>query len=178
MCTAKAVGLDGEPKKAAKSSIAFLPFDKQKSHPVAIVGMGAHFGPWDTLQKFQQRVLGGDDQAEPTAPEHWWGTDESHWLRELASSHNRFRGYYVPQVGTAPGKFRIPPTELKEMLPRQLLMLDVAEQALTDAGLKNEELLFTGVYVGTGLDLNATNFSFRWGCDWTAMVHAAWSQRC
>ena len=26
-----------------------------------------------------------------------------------------------------------------------------------------EDLLFTGVFIGTGLDLNATNFSFRWG---------------
>ncbi|NIQ97246.1 MAG: hypothetical protein GWN87_26030, partial [Desulfuromonadales bacterium] len=32
-----------------------------------------------------------------------------------------------------------------------------------DAGLKKEDLLFTGVFIGTGLDLNATNFSFRWG---------------
>ena len=49
------------------------------------------------------------------------------------------------------------------MLPRQLLMLKVADEALQDAGLKKEDLLFTGVFIGTGLDLNATNFSFRWG---------------
>jgi acyl transferase domain-containing protein len=49
------------------------------------------------------------------------------------------------------------------MLPRQLLMLKVADEALLDAGLKKEELLFTGVFIGTGLDLNATSFSFRWG---------------
>ena len=49
------------------------------------------------------------------------------------------------------------------MLPRQLLMLKVAGEALREAGLSQEELLFTGVYIGTGLDLNATSFSFRWG---------------
>ena len=48
-------------------------------------------------------------------------------------------------------------------LPRQLLMLKVAGEALQDAGLSQEELLFTGVFIGTGLDLNATSFSFRWG---------------
>ncbi len=51
------------------------------------------------------------------------------------------------------------------MLPRQLLMLKVADEALQDAGIKKEDLLFTGVFIGTGLDLNATNFSFRWGLE-------------
>ena len=45
-----------------------------------------------------------------------------------------------------------------ETLARQGALL-----ALQDAGLKKEDLLFTGVFIGTGLDLNATNFSFRWG---------------
>ncbi len=146
-----------------KSSLAYLPTSKQKSQPVAIVGMGTHFGPWDNLQKFQQRVFGGENDVRPTVPEHWWGAENSRWLAETVKLKDSFRGYFVPEAAVAPGKFRIPPTELVEMLPRQLLMLNVADQALQDAGLKNEDLLFTGVFVGTGLDLNATNFSFRWG---------------
>ncbi|MDX2494283.1 MAG: beta-ketoacyl synthase N-terminal-like domain-containing protein, partial [Desulfuromusa sp.] len=53
--------------------------------------------------------------------------------------------------------------EQEEMLPRQLLMLKVAAAALQDAQLTDKDLLFAGVYIGCGLDLNATNFSFRWG---------------
>lgn len=150
------------PHKAAKSSVAYLPANRRKSQPVAIVGMGTHFGPWDSLDTFRQRILGGDDHVEPTSPESWWGVEKSRWLTDVAELKRAFKGYFVPDAAVAPGQFRIPPTELVEMLPRQLLMLNVAEQALLDAGVRNEDQLFTGVFVGTGLDLNATNFSFRW----------------
>ncbi|SHJ70966.1 PfaB family protein [Malonomonas rubra DSM 5091] len=150
------------PQQSAKSSVAYLPASRKKSQPIAIVGMGAHFGPWDSLEKFLQRVFGGDAQIEPTAPENWWGAEESEWIRDVAGLKKSFKGFFVPDASVSPGKFRIPPTELIEMLPRQLLMLDVADQALQDAGLRNEDQLFTGVFIGTGLDLNATNFTFRW----------------
>ncbi|MCK5912619.1 MAG: type I polyketide synthase, partial [Desulfuromusa sp.] len=74
-----------------------------------------------------------------------------------------FKGYFVPEVFSRPGDFRIPPKEQEEMLPRQLLMLQTAAAALQDAQLTDKDLLFAGVYIGSGLDLNATNFSFRWG---------------
>lgn len=160
------------PKKPAKRSLAFHPTFKQKTQPVAIVGMGTHFGPWDSLEKFQQRVLGSQEDVPVTAPQNWWGLDKSQWFAQAMAGKTTFKGHFVPQVSVVPGKFRIPPTELAEMLPRQLLMLNVADQALQDAGLKNEDLLFTGVFIGTGLDLNATNFSFRWGMQKQARLWA------
>ncbi|NOY14583.1 MAG: polyketide synthase, partial [Deltaproteobacteria bacterium] len=160
------------PEQPAKCSIAFHPNFKQKSQPVAIIGMGAHFGPWDSLKHFQQRVLGSCEEVAACAPKHWWGVEKSAWFSQSAAQDVSFNGYFVPQVTAPPGKFRIPPKELAEMLPRQLLMLNVADQALRDAGLKNEDLLFTGVFIGTGLDLNATNFSFRWGIQQQARLWA------
>ncbi|WP_303722692.1 beta-ketoacyl synthase N-terminal-like domain-containing protein [Malonomonas rubra] len=150
------------PQKSTKSSVTYLPINRKKSQPVAIVGMGTHFGPWDSLEKFQERVFGGDEKIEPTAPGNWWGSEQSYWFEDLAELKRSFKGHFVPEAAVKPGQFRIPPTELVEMLPRQLLMLNVADQALQDAGLRNEDQLFTGVFVGTGLDLNATNFTFRW----------------
>ena len=150
------------PNKSKKTSVAYLPTGRRKSQPVAIVGMGTHFGPWDSLDKFRQRVFGGDEQIEASKPENWWGVEHSRWLAEIGELKKSFKGYFVPDAAVVPGRFRIPPTELVEMLPRQLLMLNVADQALQDAGLHSEDQLFTGVFVGTGLDLNATNFSFRW----------------
>ncbi|MCK4623420.1 MAG: acyltransferase domain-containing protein [Desulfuromonadales bacterium] len=151
------------PKKAKKSSVAFHPSYRQKKQPIAIVGMGTHFGIWDSLRRFQHRVFGNNEPVEAKTPEHWWGVEQSHWIQQTGLNKSRYCGFFVPEVSAPVGKYRIPPSELAEMLPRQLLMLNVAEQALNDAGLKREDLLFTGVYVGTGLDLNATNFSFRWG---------------
>ncbi|HSH12507.1 MAG TPA: polyketide synthase, partial [Desulfurivibrionaceae bacterium] len=151
------------PQKPSKSCVAYHPSFKKKSQPVAIVGMGAHFGRWDSLSALQSRLLGGDADVKPERPDRWWGATQSRWFKESGLDKTDFRGFFIPEADVAPGAFRIPPKEIEEMLPRQLLMLKVADEALQDAGLKNEDLLFTGVFIGTGLDLNATNFSFRWG---------------
>ncbi len=108
------------------------------------------------------------------APEKWWGAQQSRWFAEAGLDRTSYRGYFVSEVAAAPGEFRIPPRELAEMLPRQLLMLKVADAALRDAGLKNEDLLFTGVFIGAGLDLNATNFSVRWEIERLA---ADWAEK-
>ncbi|MGW8312314.1 MAG: beta-ketoacyl synthase N-terminal-like domain-containing protein [Desulfuromonadales bacterium] len=150
------------PHQPAKSTVAFHPSFKKKNQPVAIVGMGAHFGSWESLDSLRSRFLGGGPEVTPKHPEHWWGADNCRWFRDRGYDKSDFKGYFVSAAEAAPGAFRIPPKEIEEMLPRQLLMLKVADEALQDAGLKKEDLLFTGVFIGTGLDLNATNFSFRW----------------
>ncbi|HAD04101.1 MAG TPA: type I polyketide synthase, partial [Desulfuromonas sp.] len=160
------------PQKAGKGSVAFLPSSQRQNQAVAIVGMGAHFGPWDSLTAFQHRVLGNREEVVPTAPKHWWGAEQSQWFAAAGLVQTGFKGFFVPEVAATPGAFRIPPKELEEMLPRQLLMLQVAAAALSDAGMKNDDLLFTGVFVGSGLDLNATNFSFRWAVQERARVWA------
>ncbi len=90
----------------------------------------------------------------PTHPARWWGSPEQ--------SH--FTGYFINQINIPLGRFRIPPAELAEMLPQQLLMLQVAADALEDAGLGHTpgDRLDTGVFIGIGLDLNTTNYRFRW----------------
>ncbi|PLX72402.1 MAG: type I polyketide synthase, partial [Desulfuromonas sp.] len=151
------------PKKPAKSSLAYHPSFKKRPEPVAIVGLGAHFGPWESLPALRSRLLGGDADRQPTRPERWWGADRSQWFAERGLRQTDFAGFFVAEAKTSPGRFRIPPREIEEMLPRQLLMLKVADEAFQDAGLTREDLLFTGVFIGAGLDLIATNFSFRWG---------------
>ncbi|SEA74610.1 PfaB family protein [Desulfuromusa kysingii] len=156
-----------------KTTVRLHPSFKQKRQPVAIVGMAAQFGPWDNLEKFQHRVLGGGDRHQPETPKHWWGAQQCDWYHRAGFDKINFRGYFVPEVFAAPGDFRIPPKEQEEMLPRQLLMLKIAAAALKDAHLTDKDLLFSGVYIGSGLDLNATNFSFRWGLQKYARKWAA-----
>ncbi|HKL24667.1 MAG TPA: beta-ketoacyl synthase N-terminal-like domain-containing protein [Desulfuromonadales bacterium] len=152
-----------QPPKPVKGSVTFPPSFQRPNQPVAIVGLGAEFGPWAGLEAFQYRVLGCPDKTAPRPPLSWWGAERCSWFEQAGLDQVAFRGHFIEQVASAPGRFRIPPRELEEMLPRQLLMLQVAEQALNDSGLHKEDLLFTGVFIGTGLDLNATNFALRWG---------------
>ncbi len=125
-------------------------------HPtsIAVVGMGAHVGPWDSLATFTQRVLGGDRDRAPTTPTRRWGTP----------SAESFRGHFIESLEFPLTQFRIPPTELRQMLPQQLLMLKVAAEALADARIQpgTESPLRTGVFIGIELDPNTTNFHLRW----------------
>jgi PfaB family protein len=126
---------------------------KNNSIDIAIVGMESRLGPWNEQQTFDQTVLFGTDK-EVTHPNNWWGADS-----------NVVNGYLIDEVNVPLGRYRIPPAELKEMLPQQLLMLDVAADALEDAGLSEltkEQQCRTGVFIGIALDLNTTNFHFRW----------------
>lgn len=162
------------PNKGPQSSVAYHPTFAQKNQPVAIVGMDAHFGQWDSLDSFRQRVLGSDKEVQPGQAANWWGSELSSWFKSSGLAETGFKGFFVPEVSSVPGTFRIPPKELEEMLPRQLLMLKVAGEALSDAGLKGKDLLFTGVFIGTGLDLGATDFSFRWGIQEAAL---GWAEK-
>ena len=123
---------------------------------IAIVGMETHFGPWGSLDAFKQRCLSGEQSQPPKIASHWWGVDNP----------NQISGWCIEDLAIPIGRYRIPPTELKEMLPQQLLMLVVATNALQDAGIV-EQLgkpagEKTGVFIGIGLDLNTTNFHLRW----------------
>ena len=122
---------------------------------IAIVGMEAQFGPWRSLTAFKERLFGNKKDVSATSPAHWWGVENS----------ENIKGWFINEVNVPLGRYRIPPAELKEMLPQQLLMLEVAANALDDAGLSEftkEQSNSIGVYIGIGLDLNTTNFHFRW----------------
>src|SRR5581483_10599824 len=125
--------------------------------PVAVVGMAAHFGPWGDLRAFQERVLGGDSTS-PAPKRNGWG---------LASEPCP-PGYYIEELRFPTDRFRIPPKELEETLPQQLLMLQVAAAALDDCRASGgrqppeSDDPTTGVFVGLGLDPNTTNFHLRW----------------
>ena len=130
--------------------------------PIAVVGLDARFGPWQGLRAFQERVLGGDQATRPTTATTWWGAQDSAWFREQGLDRTPFTGFFQDQVAIAADQFRIPPRELQEMLPQQLLMLQSAAAAMQDAGLDRQDNLDTGVFIGIALDLNSTNFSLRW----------------
>jgi len=129
---------------------------------IAVVGMDARFGRWQSLRAFQERVLGGDDAAAPTTPKAWHGAAQSKWFRAEGVDATPFAGFTMDEVELPANRFRIPPREMEEMLPQQLLMLQTAAEALHDAGCCRDDNPSTGVFIGIALDLNSTNFSLRW----------------
>jgi acyl transferase domain-containing protein/3-hydroxymyristoyl/3-hydroxydecanoyl-(acyl carrier protein) dehydratase len=130
--------------------------------PIAVVGMDARFGPWQSLRAFQERVLGGDDATVPSSPKGWYGTSQSKWFHAEGLDTTPFAGFTMNEVALQPNRFRIPPREMEEMLPQQLLMLQTAAEALHNTGCDRDNNSSTGVFIGIALDLNSTNFSLRW----------------
>jgi acyl transferase domain-containing protein/3-hydroxymyristoyl/3-hydroxydecanoyl-(acyl carrier protein) dehydratase len=118
---------------------------------VAIVGVAAHLGPFAESGSVKAMALGGDQPQSPSEPANWWGFPGA-----------TFPGHYLESLDIPIGRFRIPPRELAEMLPQQSLMLKVAADSLANAGWKPGLAVKTGVLIGIGLDLNATNFHLRW----------------
>lgn len=131
--------------------------------PIAVVGLGAHFGPWGSLKQFEERCFG--KAVEAPRPPQWRGAENAAWLQKQGLTGDSFKGYYIDSIELPLGRFRIPPNELKQMLPQQLLMLKTAAEAIDDAGWGDEIRHRTGVFVGLSLDLNTTNFHCRWEID-------------
>jgi acyl transferase domain-containing protein/3-hydroxymyristoyl/3-hydroxydecanoyl-(acyl carrier protein) dehydratase len=139
--------------------------------PIAIVGLGAHFGPFRGLRAVQERLLGGTgtgmaDAPEPAPAATDWGVFASSWARREGLGDESARGYHLESLSVPPDRFRIPPRELEEMLPQQTLALLAAADAIGDAGWRcDRPRLRAGVFFGIGLDPNTTNFHVRWSAE-------------
>ncbi|OQY27421.1 MAG: hypothetical protein B6244_10640 [Candidatus Cloacimonetes bacterium 4572_55] len=153
-----------EPDVCSESSQIYL----DDRPDIAVVGMDAHFGPWDSLKSFQERALGGGIPADPKDPTGWWGIEKSRLFKNRGWSLADFKGYWIDKIEVQPGQFRIPPKEIEETLPQQTLMLQTAARALADSlsyipgKISSKEDVRTGVFIGIGQDLNAANFYARW----------------
>ena len=138
--------------------------------PVAVVGMAVRVGHWQNLEAFERRVLDSAPASkaidDPAPRKAWRGLtgDEvsAVWGNGAKQGDALFPGYYMEDVSVPIDRFHIPPREMAEMLPQQLLMLDVAKSAIEDAGNPSLSTARSGVFIGLGLDLRTTDFHFRW----------------
>jgi acyl transferase domain-containing protein/3-hydroxymyristoyl/3-hydroxydecanoyl-(acyl carrier protein) dehydratase len=150
---------------AQKSPDAWIdPEREAEPAAVAVVGLGAHFGPFRGLRAFQERVLGGGETVEPAPSNNDWGVRASAWLarEEIGPGAVPVNGYHLDALALRLARFRIPPRELEEMLPQQSLALLAAADAIADAAWDDRPRPRAGVFVGIGLDPNTTNFHVRW----------------
>ena len=137
-----------------------------KGADVAIVGVGARVGPWKNVVEVGDRLMGrGEDHPARPKANHWGLPDAP-------------VGWFIEELEIPIGRFKIPPREVEEALPQQMLMLQVAEQAIADADLSRVDRLRTGVYIGVELDLNTTNYHLRWAvrsraADWAEKLGRA-----
>lgn len=119
---------------------------------VAIVGMDARFGAATGLRAYQESVFGGGAAEPEAAEQRWWGVE----------APSGFSGRLLRALTCDASAFRIPPKEIEEMLPQQVLALQSAAAAISDAGLSEEGRDRAGVFLGAAFDLGVTHYDFRW----------------
>ncbi len=150
-----------KPKLVAASQVRASAESKpaRVAEPVAVVGIAACVGPWKDARELQEHLF----NAAPVLPR----PKSNGWSLADQPCPPAFS---IEELALRIDRFRIPPKEIEETLPQQLLMLQVAAAALDDQtpsanlGRKtaSEDHPGTGVFIGLGLDLNTTNFHLRW----------------
>lgn len=126
--------------------------EARHSEPVAIIGTGCRFpGGVYHLESFWQLLHAGVDAVGIVPPDRW--DIDALYHPDPATPGRMYTRYgsFLQDIGHFDASFfGISPTEAKLMDPQQRLMLEVAWEALEDAGLIPETLRTsrTGVFVG------------------------------
>ncbi|HPQ39886.1 MAG TPA: beta-ketoacyl synthase N-terminal-like domain-containing protein, partial [bacterium] len=139
---------------------------RPETAPVAVVGLAMTAGEWVVPEKIQQRIMGYRDPVQDretgAADAPWQWLTRSEWFRRHAVNPGDRIRHHLGPVMIPPGRFRIPPAELREMLPQQLIMLKTAADAVDNSAWRDDLAPETGVFIGLDLDLDTTRFQVRW----------------
>jgi 3-oxoacyl-[acyl-carrier-protein] synthase II len=118
--------------------------------PIAIIGMGCRFPGASNPRAFWELLQEGGDAVREIPADRWDASvfhEPDPVTPEMTSSRNA--GLIDSVDGFDWRAFRIPPREARYMDPQHRLLLEVAWEALEDAGLPFEEVAGsrTGVYI-------------------------------
>ncbi len=130
-----------------------------ESEPIAVVALAARFGPFDSTAAVRERLLGGraEIRPDPVPGEAAWG-----------GSTGRDRAGRPRPTGSTPSRCRPTGSASRRASWRSRSRSSSCcspwpAEATRAAGWAGDEPRpRSGVIVGLGLDLNATNFHVRW----------------
>ncbi|MCX5883381.1 MAG: beta-ketoacyl synthase N-terminal-like domain-containing protein, partial [Deltaproteobacteria bacterium] len=142
---------------------------KPRPLDIAIVGMDACFGRFQTLRTFQEAVLSGNSGIQKRPGRRWKGCDS---IANILLDFQDLPGGYIENITLELSDLHIPPNEIPDILLQHLLMLKVSYRAMADAGYASRKLRpRMGAIIGMGFDMEATDYHVRWSLGNT---HADW----
>ncbi len=129
--------------------------ERAKHEPIAIVGMGCRFPQADDLDSYWQLLCDGVD-AINDVPASRWSLDE--WYDpDAPDKHTTRHGGFLNNVTDFdPHFFGIAPREAVSMDPQQRILLEVAYEAVEQAGLTDLKGKQGAVFIGV------TNSDYAW----------------
>ncbi|WP_157787699.1 SDR family oxidoreductase, partial [Chlorogloeopsis fritschii] len=125
---------------------------------IAIVGIAGRFPGADSINEFWELLRQGIDAVTEIPPSRWnWGNYYHTQPGTQGKSYSKWGGFLSQIDQFDPLFFRINPAEAQKIDPQQRLFMEVAWEALENAGYGNSKLQGskTGVFVG------CTNSSYK-----------------
>ncbi len=134
--------------------------ERLKTLPCAIVGMETIVKDCHCLSEFMKLVF-DKAQLNPELP-------GSRWRRAQPQDFEGTPGFYMDHLSIRVDEFHIPPNQMNDILPQQIILLKAAKGALEDANITPRPLDgdpqrdHIGCAIGIEFDYGATDFHLRW----------------
>ena len=122
--------------------------------PLAIIGMDAHFGGAENLQQFKHLLDTNKNTFRELPPKRWKGLEKNPALMQALQLSKAPIGGYIENFDIDFLRFKIPPNEQDCLIPQQLMMMKVADNAAKDAKLKEGSNVAVLVAMGLELELH------------------------
>lgn len=104
---------------------------------IAIVGMSCMFPKANDLSQYWNNILNKVDAIEEVPIEQWdWRNYYNEDPLARDKIYSKWGGFLQP-ITFDPTKYGIPPSSLNSIDPMQLMLLEITDRALEDAGYKN-----------------------------------------
>ncbi|MGL1956167.1 MAG: 3-hydroxyacyl-[acyl-carrier-protein] dehydratase FabA [Colwellia sp.] len=122
--------------------------------PLAIIGMDAHFGHAEDLASFKKLIKTNSNTFRELPTKRWKGIEKNTSVMNALSLKKAPKGGYVENFDIDFLRFKVPPNEQDCLIPQQLMMMKVADNAARDAGLKEGSNVAVLVAMGMELELH------------------------
>ena len=121
------------------------------AHDIAIIGVAGRFPGADNVEEFWQMLIEGRAGTGELPIGRWSEYNADEVLRTKMETQNLQGGYLEDISSFDPEFFGLSPLEATNMDPQQRIILELAWEALEDAGVPANELrgTATGVYMGS-----------------------------
>lgn len=126
----------------------------KKSEPLAIVGMDAHFGHAQNLSEFKKVIDSNTNTFRDLPANRWKGIETDNQVMQALQLEKAPIGGYVEDFDIDFLRFKVPPNEQDCLIPQQLMMMKVADNAAKDAGLEIGSNVAVLVAMGVELELH------------------------
>jgi acyl transferase domain-containing protein/3-hydroxymyristoyl/3-hydroxydecanoyl-(acyl carrier protein) dehydratase len=122
--------------------------------PLAIIGMDAHFGHAKNLAQFKTLIEQNGNTFRELPSKRWKGIETDSSVMNALQLPKAPKGGYVEEFDIDFLRFKVPPNDQDCLIPQQLMMMKVADNAAKDAGLTEGSNVAVLVAMGMELELH------------------------